>query len=251
MEEIEIYEYKKMDLKGATVIDGFPSVGLVSTITANYLIHSLDLELIASLDSPHFPTIAVIRDSEPLTPVRVYAGEKVVGEKGSDQLVVFISEFQPPQQLVRPIANGILEWMQQNWCNKLISPEGLIIEREEGAQEPTFDVYGIGSTQKAKEILERYNVPQFKEGAITGVASVLLNEGKKRGFDILCILAEAHPDYPDARASAKILEIIDKIILGIKIDPKPLYEKAQQIEKQIKAMHAQTKTKTSMPQMYG
>ena len=141
MAEIEIYEYKKMNLKGATVIDGFPSIGLVSTIVANYLIHKLDLELIGSLDSPYFPTISVVRDSEPLSPVRIYAGEKIIGEKGTDQLVVFTSEFQPPQQLIRPIANGILEWMQQNWCSTLISPEGLIIERAENSEVPTCTVH--------------------------------------------------------------------------------------------------------------
>ena len=251
MTEIEIYEFKKMDLKGATVIDGFPSVGLVSTIVANYLIHSLDLELIGNLDSPYFPTISVVRNSEPESHVRIYAGEKISGEDGSDQLVVFISEFQPPSQLIRPIANGILEWMQQNWCSTLISPEGLIIERAENSEVPTFDVYGIGSTPKAMEILKKHGVSEFKEGAITGVAGVLLNEGKKRGFDVLCLLAEAHPKYPDAGAAAKVLELIDKILLRIKIDPKPLYEKAQLIEEQIKTMHTQAKLKTPMPQMYG
>ena len=240
-----------MDLKGATVIDGFPSVGLVSTIVANYLIHSLDLELIGSLDSPFFPTISVVRNSEPLSPVRIYAGDKVLGKNGSSQLVVFISEFQPPQQLIRPIANGMLEWMQQHWCRTLISPEGLIIERGEGSEEPQFDVFGIGSTPKAQEILSKHKVSQFQEGAITGVAGVLLNAGKKRGFDVLCLLAEAHPKYPDAGAAAKVLELIDKLLLNIKIDPKPLYEKAQMIEDQIKTMHAQAKVKTPMPQMYG
>ena len=211
----------------------------------------MDLELIGSLDSPYFPTISVVRDSEPLSPVRIYAGEKIIGEKGTDQLVVFTSEFQPPQQLIRPIANGILEWMQQNWCNTIISPEGLVIERAEGAEEPNFDVFGIGTSPKAKEILLKHKVAQFKEGAITGVAGVLLNEGKKKGFDVLCLLAEAHPKYPDAGAAAKVLEIIDKILLQIKIDLKPLYEKAQMIEKQIKTMHAQAKIKTPTPQMYG
>ncbi len=248
---MEIYEYKKMDLKGATVIDGFPSVGLVSTIVANYIIHSLDLELIGSLDSPYFPTIAVVRNSVPLSPVRIYAGGKVCSDEGCEQLVVFISEFQPPQQLIRPIANGMLEWMQQRWCSTLISPEGLIIERAEDSEEPNFDVFGIGSTPKAKEMLAKHEVSEFREGAITGVAGVLLNEGKKRGFDVLCLLAEAHPKYPDAGAAAKVLELINKLLLRINIDPKPLYEKAQVIEEQIKTMHAQAKVKPPMPQMYG
>ena len=73
MEDIKIYELKRIDLHGSTVIDGFPSVGLVSTITANYLISALNLEQIGILDSVHFPTVSVVRNSEPLNPVRIYS----------------------------------------------------------------------------------------------------------------------------------------------------------------------------------
>jgi uncharacterized protein len=46
MDDIQIYELKRSDLRNAVVIDGFPSVGLVSTITANYLITTLKMEQI-------------------------------------------------------------------------------------------------------------------------------------------------------------------------------------------------------------
>ena len=73
MEEIKVYELRKVDLKGATVIDGFPSVGLVSSIVANYLINFLKLEQIGIMDSVYFPTVSLVRNSEPLNPVRIYA----------------------------------------------------------------------------------------------------------------------------------------------------------------------------------
>ncbi len=43
MATVEIFELKKMDLKNAVIIDGFPSVGLVSSIVANYLIALLKM----------------------------------------------------------------------------------------------------------------------------------------------------------------------------------------------------------------
>ncbi len=95
--DIKIYELKRMDLKGATVIDGFPSVGLVSSIAANYLIKVLDMEHIGIMDSIHFPTVSLIRDAKPLSPVRIYAGRK---GRGGDQIVAFISEFQAPPNLM-------------------------------------------------------------------------------------------------------------------------------------------------------
>jgi predicted ATP-grasp superfamily ATP-dependent carboligase len=59
-EDIEIYELKKMDIRGATVIDGFPSVGLVSSIVANYLINTLNLTQIGMMDSMYFPTVSLV-----------------------------------------------------------------------------------------------------------------------------------------------------------------------------------------------
>ncbi|HUI38593.1 MAG TPA: PAC2 family protein, partial [Thermoplasmata archaeon] len=43
-DSVRIYEVKRVDLEGAIVIDGFPSVGLVSSIVANYLIDTLEME---------------------------------------------------------------------------------------------------------------------------------------------------------------------------------------------------------------
>ena len=42
-DDIQILERKKIDLKGAVLIEGFPSVGMVSTIVSNYLIKVLEL----------------------------------------------------------------------------------------------------------------------------------------------------------------------------------------------------------------
>ena len=271
MEDIQIYELRRSDLRNAVVIDGFPSVGLVSTITANYLITTLKMEQIGILDSIHFPTVSVVRNAEPLNPVRIYAGrlkkELPVEDdpKHSNLLVVFISEFQPPPNLIKMIASTMLDWMQDQGCRLLISPEGLVIDREDGSEgeeeeimlEPSEDVeaYGIGSTQRARELLKEHTIPLFQEGVISGVAGVLLNEGKRRDFDVISILAEARPNYPDARAAAKVIESIDRILLKVDIDVKPLYKEAEGIEARIKAMQKQAKTpvkkSTPKPEMYG
>lgn len=264
MDEIKIYELKRMDLRNSAVIDGFPSVGLVSTITANYLIGTLQMEQIGILDSIHFPTVSVVRNSEPLNPVRIYAKEKV--KEGENQVVVFISEFQPPPNLIKLIAGTILDWMIEQGCRMLISPEGLVIDRGEGSLDDMkkedsnndigeLEAYGIGSTENARKLLKDNDIQQFQEGVISGVAGVLLNEGKRRDFDVISLLAEARPNYPDARAAARVIEAIDKILLHMNIDVKPLYREAEGIEARIMSMQKQAKTTTKkkapIPQMYG
>jgi len=253
---IQIYELRRMDLRGATVIDGFPSVGLVSSIVANYLINALGLVQIGIMDSPYFPTVALVRDGKPMNPVRIYAGAKVHPEgKDSDQLVVFISEFQPPPNLIKGIASAVLDWAQDQKCTQLVCPEGLIVDKE-GTEARDVEVYGIGSTDRANEILKKHAVAIFEEGVITGVAGVLLNEGRKRDFDVITLLSEAHPDYPDARAAARVIETIDKLLLRTELDAKPLYEEAERIENQLKSIHQQTEGVKKpgvkeRPSMYG
>jgi uncharacterized protein len=259
-EDIKIFELKKVDLKGATVIDGFPSVGLVSSIAANYLINVLSMELIGIMDSMYFPTVSLVREGIPQNPVRIYASQRNGDEKGTDQVVVFISEFQPPANLVKPIAHAMLDWAEDQRCKMLISPEGVVIDREDApadAKENGVEVYGVASTQWMRDLLKQHEVEEFREGVITGVAGVLLNEGHRRDFNVSTLLAEAHPDYPDARAAAKVVEVIDKILLHTPLDAKPLYEEAERIESQLKMIHKQaesTKGKGKpqvIPNMYG
>ncbi len=258
-EEITIYELKKVDLKGATVIDGFPSVGLVSSIAANYLINVLGMELIGIMDSMYFPTVSLVREGKPQNPVRIYASERNGDDSSSDRIVVFISEFQPPANLVKPIAHAMLDWAEDQRCKMMISPEGVVIDREDAPVEQCKDegveVYGVASTPWMRELLAKHEVEEFREGVITGVAGVLLNEGHRRDFNVCTLLAEAHPDYPDARAAAKVVEVIDRILLHTPLDAKPLYEEAERIESQLKLIHKQTKTtkvkSEAVPNMYG
>jgi len=252
--DVRIYEFKRIDLRGATIIDGFPSVGLVSSIAANYLIKVLEMEHIGIMDSVHFPTVSLIRDAKPLSPVRIYAGHK---EKNGDQIVAFISEFQAPPNLIRPIAYNLVDWAIQQKCRMIVSPEGLIVDPElRDSAEITDTVFGIASTARSRELLKEHGIQSFEEGVISGVAGVLLNEGRKRDFDVVTLLAEAHPDFPDAKAAALVLEAIDDILLGIDFDAKPLFEEAQRIEEHIKDIQKQTVVKKDdkgapRPSMYG
>jgi uncharacterized protein len=255
MEGIQIYELKRMDLRGATVIDGFPSVGLVSSIVANYLINALNLTQIGIMDSIYFPTVALVRDGQPMNPVRIYAGPKV---DDRDQIVVFISEFQPPPNLIKGIASAVLDWAQDARCNLLVCPEGLIVDaQEDEGGDRQVEVYGIGSTDKTMDMIRKSGITVFEEGVITGVAGVLLNEGRKRDFDVITLLSEAHPDYPDARAAARAIEVIDKLLLHTELDARPLYEEAERIEMQLKSINRQTEaakkpsTEPARPSMYG
>lgn len=252
LEDVEIIDFEDIDLHNATVIAGFPSIGLVSTIVANYLIDAIGLRQVGALNSPHFPTLSVVHTGEPLSPVRIYGGTLETGEK----IAVFVSEFKPKPNLINALSNAILKWVQQKKCKLLISPEGMVVEGKSSGGENIVDAYAIGSTENARKTLQAKDIPQFKNGIIAGVSGVLLNKGKQENFDVISILSEAHPNFPDARAAASAINVIATVV-GVDINVGPLYDEAERIEKQLKKFHKQAKPMISgaapipQPSMYG
>jgi uncharacterized protein len=249
--DVKIIDFEEMDLEGGTVIAGFPSIGLVSTIAANYLIDALNLKQIGCMQSSHFPALSVVHTGEPLSPVRIYAGVQSGGEK----IVVFVSEFKPKPNLINQISATIMEWATKKKCGLLISPEGMVVEGG-NAEERLAEAYAIGSTEDVRRMLLSKNIVQFKNGIIAGVSGVLLNFGKQSKFNVISILTEAHPNYPDARAAASAINVI-ALVTDIEINVAPLYEESERIEKQLQKFHKQAKPMVSatghvpQPNMYG
>ena len=251
MDEVQICDFEEVDLKDATVIAGFPSIGLVSTIAANYLIDALNLKQIGCITSSQFPALSVVHTGEPLSPVRIYAGSQGPVKK----IVVFVSEFKPKPNLINSISEIIMKWVNEKKCKLLISPEGMVVEGKSAEDEGEVEAYAIGSTEGSRSMLLSKNIPQFKNGIIAGVSGVLLNIGKQQNFDVISILAEAHPNYPDAKAAAAAINVI-ALIMGVEINVTPLYEESERIEKQLQKFHKQAKPMVSasqapQPNMYG
>jgi uncharacterized protein len=250
LQDVEINSFEEVDLRGAMVIAGFPSIGLVSTIAANYLIDALNLKQIGCVSSSDFPALSVVHTGEPLAPVRIYAGAHSNGKK----IVVFVSEFKPKPNLINSISSSIMKWVCEKECKLLISPEGMVVEGK-GGDEDEVDAYAIGSTENARALLVEKKIAQFKNGIIAGVSGVLLNLGRQSNFDVISVLAEAHPNYPDAKAAAAAINVM-ALLMNIEINVTPLYEESERIEKQLQKFHKQAKPMVSpsqvpQPSMYG
>lgn len=220
--EIEIKMRKLPDFDKPAIIDGFPSVGLVSSIAASYIVEQANLELLGCMISDNFPPMAVIKNGKPSHPVRIYGNEK---------LVVFISEFHPKSPLILPLARKIVDWAEEHNAEIIVSTEGLPRSDEEIGE--SVKVYGIPSSDRVLEMIRTHNLPLLENGIVTGISGTLLNEGIDRSMDVLCIISEAHQTFPDARSAAKLVETIDLLLPQIEIDTEPLMKEAERIEKYI------------------
>ena len=253
MDDIELIEYKDVDLSNSLLVIAFPTVGLISSIAGHFIIDSLNLEEIGAIVSKEFMPATVIHNSKPSPPVRIYAGERKCGPDGTcEQVAVIISEFMPPYNIIKPLADKILEWANGKGCKAIVALEGThaLGDRKE------MQVYGVGSNNEMISILKKHKIHETKEGMITGVNGVLLYQGALMQRDVMCLLSEAHSNYPDSRAAGNLLKKLDVMLPEIKIDPKPLYKEAEEIEKKIRQFMEQSKpTAPSIPpiptQMYG
>ena len=240
MNDITIIEHGDKDLSNCLLVVAFPTVGLISSIAGYHIVKSLKLKEIGAILSNSFSPTTVIQSGKPLPPVRIYAGKKNCGPKNScDQIAIVISEFMPPIEMIKPLAEKILDWAAEKKCRFVIGLEGT--HSDTSKKDDTPNVYGVISKDSLRTILKEHDITQTKEGMITGVTGVMLYSAALRNQDVLCLLSKAHEKFPDSRAAANLVEKLDIMLPGIKINPEPLYKEADEIEKQIREHIKQSK----------
>ncbi|MCL2142747.1 MAG: PAC2 family protein [Methanomassiliicoccaceae archaeon] len=224
-----VHRYKDISWSDPIAVVGFPSIGLASSIAANFLARSLELEVVGAISSPEFPPYAVVQNGVPYPPIRLYAGERNCDEDGMncDGLIVVTSEFMPKIEQHHPLAVTLLDWFAENNVKTVICLEGI----------PFFDtdsgILGVGSTPSASEIMKKYSIERLEDSLVRGTSGVMLYEGAMRNMDVLAILGPARTDMPDPRGAAKLMEPLARMLPELKIDTEPLYKEAEEIEKRM------------------
>jgi len=230
MSVVEVRTLKEVNLKGGIVVAAFPSVGLVSTISATYLIQMLPVDQVCALESEDFPSVSMIYAKKPKFPARVYASTE-------HKLAIFICEMPLPTRIHRPVAYALMDWVKKQGCREIISLEGLPMEGDGPTDGPA--VWGVGSTDHARQELEKHKLDQLETGMIAGVTGVLLNEGRWRGTDVIALLAEARADLPDAHAAVSLVHALDELLEDVTVDLGPLQQQAKQLEEFLQRLKQQ------------
>ncbi len=254
MEDVKINLKKDIDISNSLVILGFPTVGLIGSIAGNFISNSLELERVGSIQSKYFLPSVIIRDSQPVPPVRIYHADREICEDNDlcDNLVIIVSEFPIPPQVVNPMIEKIINWTKESEISMFLGLEGL---KSTDKNEEQVDVYGVASNTKMNEILNNYNIEQVKDGVIAGFTGALLSMAVEKNENMVCMLTEGHVAFPDSRAAGRLLEKVDEMLPGVHLDLEPLYEEAEKIEEMIKKNMKQSQQipraeKTTVPNMY-
>lgn len=215
-------------LREPVLVEGFPGLGLVGTISASYLVEKLKMDFVGYVTSDQFPPLAAIHDYKPYYPARIYASKK-------HNLIVLLSEFIVPVGACYELAGRIRAFSKEQKVKQIVSLGGIHLKSEEPR------VYGIASDNKLLASLEKAGrVKLIKEGATTGVTGVLLAQAAVEGFDVVSFLAQAHEDYMDPKASAMVLEVL-KRHLSLDFETHTLEAEAAEIESKMKDMLSRAK----------
>jgi uncharacterized protein len=230
-DDIRFHEYKEWDFSNSLVLTSFPTIGLVSTISGSFLVKTLKMELVGAIVSSMLPPVALIHGGRISPAFRIYSTQQKCGpDNECDQLTVLLSEFMPKVDALQPLARGILSWAEEKNVGLIVSLEGL------NSPVPLVDdhtVYGVGSTPRTEKLIQDFELDQLQDGMVSGLAGVLLYLAALEGRDVLTLLSQTRADFPDARAAARMLVALGKMVPNLDIDPEPLLKEAELIEKQI------------------
>jgi len=237
---LTIKTLKKMNLKGGTVIDGFATTGITNTIASECILHSINTQLIATIESSFFSHLSVVRNSIPYFPVRIYANEEL-------KTSIFISEISIDPSLYFLIGNTMLNWAKDNECDLIISSSNIVNppQQTETISSKEYSIAGIGNTAGARNRLKDSKISLLKNGTIGGIPAVLLNQSSELGIDVVILLVKIVEGIPDFRAAAELSTTISRLVPGVSCDVPLLLQEAEKIEKEITKIKTQD-TETEM-----
>jgi uncharacterized protein len=225
-----IVETKNASLKGSMLVVGFPTHGLVGSVAVSYLRHSLDMKQVGFMVSEEFPPTVVMEGGVVSPPVRIYASRTVCGvNRKSNQLVAVLSDVQPSANLLNPIGRSLLDFAEHKQIDLVVALEGQPVE-ETDADNVRVVAMANGA---AAPLLDTYSFERA-DGLVTGFAGALLLASVDRSIPVLCLVSQAHRGHPDARAAARILEVINPMVPMLVFDTQPLRRKAQEIELELR-----------------
>ncbi len=219
---IEIKLFEDIRLEGYTLIEGFPGAGLVGAMACSYMIEKLGMEYIGYIDSESFPPIAVIHNSTPMFPVRVYIDRK-------RKLIAMISEFTIPTELVHELGFELIDFVRKNAISEIVSIGGI------PAEKPSEDAFIVTTDESLLKKAAASGIKPINEGVIAGVSAIILSNSIVINAPIINLLVEVNPEVTDPKYAEIALTNLKKII-NLDVNLEELDKEAKIVEAKIRQM---------------
>jgi len=208
------------DVKDAVVLEGSPELGLIGNILGWLLVEELKMKQIGYIDSKDFPPLAVLYKGIAIHPFRIYS---------SDGIVLFLSDFIIPPAVSYDMSNAIVDWMEKNNSKELITFNSMVV------MEKSDSVAAAANSEDALKRLGDLDLPILPFGNVNGLSGSLLTKTATKDIPASCLFAEVLNQYPDPRAAASLVNVLNKM-LNIEVNAEPLLKEADEIEDRLKEL---------------
>jgi len=203
----------------SVVIEAFPGIGGIASMTGRYIIDFFSLKPLMGLNIAKMPPVTIMKKKRPFYPVTVYGGVLPSGMK----VFVIYSELPAPEGAVREVASEVMRWARSVKASVIVSPQGMIVDEE--AEEDEVAVYGAASDSRGIRMLKSAGIEVFEEGYITGIPGLLLTEGMREHMNTIALMTECR-EKRDAAAAALIIHAVDKLCFGYGMNCEPICDAA-------------------------
>ena len=220
---------------GATLIFGFPDVGLVGVIAASYLVDELKLDEVAHADSTLLPPLVVLHEGLPHSSIRIF---------GDDKILLVVSEVPVPADVIYPVMDALIDWGRSKNVKMMIALGGIPIQDRQDAKE--LKAFAAASSPEAMKIAEDKQIEILTDGYLVGAQAIMLQRAANSGIPALSLLAQCFYNYPDPEAAAEVLKGLGRIT-GVKVSVEKLVEKGEEIR--LRARDVMKRTQEEMSKM--
>jgi uncharacterized protein len=218
--EVECCKLIAEDVKNAVVLEGSPELGLIGNIVGWLLVEELKMKEIGRIESKYFPPLAVLYRGLAIHPFRIYS---------NGEIVLFLSDFIVPPEVNYDMTKVLVDWMERNQSKELITFNSIVV------REKTEGVAAAANTMDGLKRLGDLELPILPFGNINGLSGTLLTRSLTSNIPASCLFAEVLNQYPDPRAAASVVDVLNKM-LDLKVNAEPLLKEAEEIESRLKQL---------------
>ncbi len=209
--------------KSPIIVEGFPGLGLIGTISTEFLIKHLDAKSIGSIWSEKLMPIAAVHESKIIKPLEIFYAKKFN--------MVIIHALSDVRGMEWQVSETLKKLCKTLNAKELITIEGIMSKSEKPK------AFFFSNTTSIHKKLHSLKLEPLKEGILMGVTAALLLQDQS--VKTTGLFVETHSKLPDSKAAAKIIEVLD-LYLSLGVDTAPLLKAAEEFEKKLKGLMDQS-----------
>jgi uncharacterized protein len=196
----KIKKLEKLSKTPSILIVGIPGPGLLGTLSSNYLIHSLKMDVIGEVQSPSSTSIVFIDNGEIFGPIRIYK---------SGSIFAVVSDIPIDYDLVSGFSESIIDFAKKNQIDLIILPSGI---HATDKNVENIKTYGIVTDERLESIMYENDIPKFLSGVIAGPDATILAYLKNSPIPALILYTQCNFFFPDPESAMHTIKTISKII---------------------------------------